>query len=137
MCILLANEGVGPGLSSSGPVASRPTPADRSASAASQCFFSPGRFIRWSSTHGGSLAALPEVGLLGMGCWCMIRVPQILCLTPLPGMRSSLLFLALRYGRCSRRRPFQIAWMPPRRRARVCPSLPLKDCYSVLKVFVF
>ena len=40
--------------------------------------------MRWSSTHGGLLAALPEVGLLGMGCWCMFRVPQILCLSP-PG----------------------------------------------------
>ena len=27
--------------------------------------------------------------------------------------------------------------MPPRRQARVCPSLPLKDCNSVLKVFLF
>ena len=36
VCIPLANEGVGLGLSSSGPVASRPPPADRSASAASQ-----------------------------------------------------------------------------------------------------
>ena len=30
----------------------------------------------------------------GKGCWRMIRVPQILYLTPLPGMRSRLLFLA-------------------------------------------
>ena len=35
--------------------------------------------------------ALPEVGLLGMGCWFMFRVPQILCLTPLLGVRSWLL----------------------------------------------
>ena len=82
--------------------------------------------MRWSYTHDDSLAALPEVGLLGNGCWRMIRVPQILCLTPLPGVRSRLLFLALRYGRCSRQRPFQIAWNPPLRWARDCPSLPLR-----------
>ena len=94
LCIPLANEGVGLGPSSSGPVTSRPPLAFRSASAASRRFFSPGHFMRRSSTHGGSLAALPEVGLLGMGCWRKIRVPQILCLTPLPGVRSRLLFLA-------------------------------------------
>ena len=27
-----------------------------------------------------------------------------------------------------------MAWMPPRRQVRVCPSLPFKDCNSVLKV---
>ena len=40
--------------------------------------------MHWSSTHGGSLAALPEVRLLGKGCWRMFRVPQILGLAPLP-----------------------------------------------------
>ena len=40
---------------------------------------------------GGLLAALPEVRLPGMGCWCPFRVPQILCLTPLPRVRSWLL----------------------------------------------
>ena len=39
----------------------------------------------------GLLAALPEVRLPGMGCWCTFRVPQVLCLTPLPGVRSWLL----------------------------------------------
>ena len=71
-----------------------PSPGDWSASAALWCFFSPGRFMLWSSTHGGLLAVLPEVGLLGMGCWCAFRVPQILYLTPLPGVRSGLLFMA-------------------------------------------
>ena len=42
--------------------------------------------------HGGSLAALLEVGLLGMGCWRIVRVPQNLCLNSLPGVRSMLLF---------------------------------------------
>ena len=76
----LAIEGVG-----LGPVASRPPlgigllrqPRDDS--------FHWGVFMGWSCTHGGSLAALPEVGLLGKGCWRFVRVPQILCLTPLPG----------------------------------------------------
>ena len=80
----------------------------------------------WSYTHGGSLAALPEVGLLGKGCWHIVRVPQILCLTPLPGLRSSLLFLASRYGHCSRQCLFHVAWNPPLSRARDCPSLPLR-----------
>ena len=35
--------------------------------------------------------ALPEVRPPGMGCWCPFRVPQILCLTPLPRVRSWLL----------------------------------------------
>ena len=68
VCIPLANEGVGLGPSSSGPVGSRPPLAGRSASAAARWFFSPGRFMRWYSAHGGSVAALLEVGLLGKGC---------------------------------------------------------------------
>ena len=35
--------------------------------------FHLGVFMRWSSTHGGLLAALPEVGLLGMGRWYMFQ----------------------------------------------------------------
>ena len=30
-----------------------------------------------------------------------------------------------------------MAWMPPRRWVRVCPSLPFKDCNSIFKVFLF
>ena len=48
-------------------------------------FFHLGVFVHWSSMHGGLLAALPEVKLLGMGFWFMFRVPQILCFTSLPG----------------------------------------------------
>ena len=44
-------------------------------------------FMRCSCTHGGSLAALQEVGLLVKGRWHIVRVPQILCFTPLPGLR--------------------------------------------------
>ena len=44
--------------------------------------------------HGGLLATLPEVRLPGKGCWRVYRVPQILFITPLPGVRPSLLFLA-------------------------------------------
>ena len=51
--------------------------------------------MRWSYTHGGLLAALPEVGLLGMGCWRIVRVPQNPCLTPLPGVGSMLLFFGI------------------------------------------
>ena len=61
-------------------------------------------FMRWPYMRGGSLAALPEVGLLGKGCWRIVRVPRNLCLSPLLGVRSMLLFLASRYGRCSRQR---------------------------------
>ena len=87
----------------------------------------------WSYMHGGSLAALPEVGLLEKGCWCIVRVPQILCLTPLWGVRSRLLFLASRYGHCSRQRHFHVAWNPPLSRARDCPSLPLRVATLSLK----
>ena len=94
MCIPLANEGVGLGHSSSGPVVSRPPLGIGLLRRPLGDSFHLGVFMCWSSTHGGLLAALLEVGLLGMGCWCMFRVPQILCLTPLPGVRSWLLFLA-------------------------------------------
>ena len=80
--------------SSSGPVASRPPLGIGLLRRPRGDPFHMGVFMRWSSTHGGLLAALPEVGLLGMGCWCMFRVPQILCLTPLPDVRSWLRFLA-------------------------------------------
>ena len=135
VCTPLANEGVGlDPSSSSGPVASRPPLVDRSALAASRWFLSPGRCMRWSYTHGGSLAALPVVGLLGKGCWRIVRVPQILCLTPLPGVRSRLLFLASRYGRCSRQRHLHVAWNPPLSRARDWPSLPLRVAALSLKL---
>ena len=49
----------------------------------------------WPSMHDGSLAALPEVGLLRMGCWRIVRVPQNLCLIRLPGVRSMLLFFGI------------------------------------------
>ena len=135
VCTPLANNGLGLGSSSSsGPVASRPPLVDRSASAASLWFLSPGCFMRWSYPHGGSLAALPEVGLLGKGCWRIVRVLQILCLTPLPGVRSRLLFLASRYGRCSRQRHLHVAWNPPLSRARYCLSLPLRVATLSLKL---
>ena len=51
--------------------------------------------MRWPYTYGGSLAALPEFGLLGMGGWRIVRVPQNLCLTPLPGVRSMLLIFGI------------------------------------------
>ena len=51
--------------------------------------------MRWPSTHDGSLAALPEVRPLGMGCWRIVRMPQNLCLIPLPGVRSLLLFFGI------------------------------------------
>ena len=82
-------------------------------------------FIRWPCTHGGLLAALLEVGLLGRGCWRFVRVPQNLCLTPLRGVRLMLLFLASQYGRCSRQLLLTVAWNPPLRRSRDRLSLPL------------
>ena len=134
VCTPLANEGVGLGPSSSGPVASCPPLVDRSASSASRWFLSPGRFMRWSYTHGGLLAALLEVGLLSKGCWRIVRVPQILYFTPLPGVRSSLLFLTSRYGRCSRKRHFHVAWNPPLSQARDCSSLSLRIASLSLKL---
>ena len=91
-------------------------------------------FMRWTYTHGGSLAALPEVELLGRGCWRIVRVPQNLCLTPLPGVRSMLLFLASQYGRCSRQRLFHVVMESSLRWARDCPSLPLRVSALPLKL---
>ena len=94
VCVPPANKGVGLGPSSSGPVASHPPlgigrlrrPCGDSFHLAFSCVGLP--------RMGGLLAALPEVGLLGMGCWFTFRVPQILYLTPLSGVRSGLLVLA-------------------------------------------
>ena len=91
VCVPLANEGVGLGPSSSDPVASRPPLGIGLLRRPRGDAFHLGIFMRWSSTRGGFLAALPEVRLPGMGCWCLFRVPQILCLTPLPRVRSWLL----------------------------------------------
>ena len=85
VCVPLANEGVGLGPSPFGPVASRPPlgigllrrPRGDSFTWAFSCVGLP--------CMGGLLAALPEVRLPGMGCWCTFRVPQILCLAPLLG----------------------------------------------------
>ena len=86
VCVPLANEGVRLGPSSSGSVASRPPLGIGLLRRPHGDSFHLGVFMRWSSTHGGGLlAALPEVRLPGMGCWCMFRVPHILCLTPLRG----------------------------------------------------
>ena len=94
-------------------------------------------FMRWPYTHGGSLAALPEVGLLGKGCWRIARVPQNLCLTPLPGVRSMLLFLALWYGRCSRQRHLQVVMESSPTPGQGLSVSAFKGCSSALKAFSF
>ena len=93
--------------------------------------------MRWSYTHGGLLAALPEVGLLGKGCWRIVRVPQILCFTPLPGVRSSLLFFGIAV-----RTLLQATSLPRCMESSPVPGQGLsvyvfKDCISVLKAFSF
>ena len=79
-CGPLANEGVGLGPSSSGPVASRPPLGlgllRRPLTWAFPCIGLP-RMV-------GLLAALLEVCLPGLSGWCHFRVPQILWLTSLP-----------------------------------------------------
>ena len=62
VCVPLANEGVG-----LGPVASRPPLGIGLLRRPRGDSFHLGVFMRWSSTHGGLLAALLVVGLLGMG----------------------------------------------------------------------
>ena len=94
-------------------------------------------FMCWPSTHGGSLAAVPEVGLLGRGCWHIVRVPQNLCLTPLPGVRSMLLFLALRYGRCSRQRHFHVVMESSPTPGQGLSISAFKGGSSALKAFSF
>ena len=51
-----------------------------------------------ASTRGNSQASLPKVGLFWKGCWSLIRVPQILHLTPLPVEVADLLWLVLGKG---------------------------------------
>ena len=47
---------------------------------------------------------LPKVRLFGKGCWGLVRVPQILHLTPLPVEVADLLWLVSWKGRCSSQR---------------------------------
>ena len=72
--------------SSSDPVASRPPLGIGLLRRPSGDSFRLGVSCAGLPRIGGLLADLLEVGLL--------RVPQILCLTPLPGVRSGRLFLA-------------------------------------------
>ena len=66
-----------------------PSPGDWSASAAWQVMLFTWAFPCVGLPRiGGLLAALPEVWLLGLSCWCHFRVPQILCLTSLPRVWS-------------------------------------------------
>ena len=94
-------------------------------------------FMRWPYTHGGSLPALPEVGLLGRGCWRIVRVPQNLCLIPFPGVRSMLLFLALRYGHCSRHRHLHVVMESSHEPGQRLSVSAFKGCSSALKAFLF
>ena len=85
---------------------------------------------------GALLAALPEVRLPGMGCWCPFRVPQILCLTPLPRVRSWLLVsgIAVRALLLATSLPLGIdVSLAPGRRLSVSTFYGL---FSILKVLV-
>ena len=79
VCGPLANEGVGLGPSSSGPVASRPPLGLGLLRRPGRCYLSPGRFpcVGFPRMM-GLLAALLEVCLPGLSGWCHFRVPQIL-----------------------------------------------------------
>ena len=92
--------------------------------------------MSWPYTHGGSLAALPEVGILGKGCCGIVRVPQDLCLTPLPGVRSMLLFLASRYGRCSRQRHLHLVMESSPEPGQGLSVSAFKGCSSALYSFL-
>ena len=85
---------------------------------------------------GGLLAALPEVRLPGMGCWCTFRVPQILCLTPLPGVRSWLLVSGIAVQALLLATSLPLGMMSPWRWVGGCPSLPFTDFISILKVLL-
>ena len=94
-------------------------------------------FMLWPYTHGGSLAALLVVGLLGRGCWRIVRVPQNLCLTPLSSVRSMLLFLASRYRRCSRRRHLHVVMESSPAPGQGLSVSAFRGCSSALKTFSF
>ena len=94
-------------------------------------------FMCWPYMHGGSLAALPKVGLLGEGCWRIVRVPQNLCLTPLPGVRLMLLFLASPYGRCSMQRHLPVVLESSPTTGQGLPVSAFKGCSSAFKAFSF
>ena len=85
VCGPLANEGVGLGPSSSGPVASRPPLGIGLLRRPGRCYFSPGRFHALVFHAWG---ALLEVWLPGLSGCCHFRVPEILCLTSLPRVWS-------------------------------------------------
>ena len=139
MCIPLANEGVGLG-PSSGPVASRPY-------LGMVCFgglavilftwvFHALVFHAWGLACSSSGSRTSRYGLLVYVQGASDSLPH-----SSPGRKvvASVFGVAVRallQATCSRRRPFLLAWMSPWRRVRVCPSLPFKDCNSVLKVLV-
>ena len=136
MCIPLANEGVGLGPSSSGPVASHPPLTDRSASAASMILFTWAFhalvFHSWWLASGTSGSRTSWYVLLVYDQGASDSLPH-----PSPGreVEASVFGVAVRVL-------LQATSLPncmdgSRRRARICPSLPFKDCNSVLKVFLF
>ena len=78
VCGPLANEGVGLGPFSSGPVASRPPLGLGLLRRPGRRYLSPGRFLRGFPCMVGLLAALLEVCLPGLSGWYPFSVPQIL-----------------------------------------------------------
>ena len=107
--------------SSSGPVASRPPLGIGLLRQPHGDLFHLGVFMRWSSTHGGLLAALPKSRTSRYGLLVYVQGASDSLPHSSPGGEVVASFLA---------------WMSPRRQVRVCPSLPFKDCNSVLKVLV-
>ena len=100
-------------------------------------FLSPGHFMHWPYTHGGSLAAFPEVGLFSMGCWRIVRAPQNLCLTPLPGMRSMLLFFGIAVWALLQATPLTRIMESSPKPGQGLSVSAFKGCSSALTAFSF
>ena len=131
VCVPLANEGVGLGPPSSGPVASRPPLGIGLLRRPRGDSFHLGVFMHWSSMHGGlasgsSRSRNSRYGLLVYVQGASDSLPHS---SPGGEVVASVRALLLATS-------ILLAWMSPWRRVGVCSSLPFTDCISILKVLV-
>ena len=134
VCVPLANEGVGLGPSSSGPVASRPPLGIGLLRRPRGDAFHLAVSMRWSSTHGG--LASGSSGSQASRYGLLVSVQGASVSMPHSSPEGDVVASGFWYGRCSWQRPFLLAWMSPWRRVGVCPSLPFTD-YSLSLRFLF
>ena len=76
-------------------------------------------------------------GLLGMGCWRIVMVPQNLCLTPLLGVRSMLLFFGIAVRTLLPATPLTRSMESSPKLGQGLSVSAFKGCSSALNAFSF